>query len=141
MDDPSRTRLFESSSLESPPPDDEKEQLPQPKMTRTSNGRQHRIVPDFLRRAPRCSIFKNGSGSNMLIRNSREEARLAAQREKLQPLVEAFHVWLHAERLRQVPKSKRAGAIHAMLLRWESFTRILESGARFRWTTTRRNGH
>jgi len=91
VDDPSRTRLFESSPLESPPPDEEKEQLPQPKMTRTSNGRQHRFFPDFLRRAPRCSFFKNGFASNMLIRDSSEEARLAARREKSQPLVEAFH--------------------------------------------------
>ena len=64
-----------------------------------------------------------------LIRDSSEEARLAARREKSQPIVEAFHEWLHAERLRQVPKSKLAGAINYMLPRWESFTRFLESGA------------
>ena len=42
---------------------------------------------------------------------------------------EAFHEWLEAERLRQLPKSKLAGAINYMLSRWESFTRFLESGA------------
>ena len=60
---------------------------------------------------------------------SSDEVRLAARREKSQPIVEDFHEWLRAERLRQLPKSKLAGAINYMLNRWESFTRFLESGA------------
>jgi transposase len=63
------------------------------------------------------------------LRLSSDEARLAARREKSQPIVEDFHQWLQAERLRQLPKSKLAGAINYMLNRWESFTRFLESGA------------
>jgi len=64
-----------------------------------------------------------------LHRRSRDEARLAARREKSLPIVEEFHAWLLAQRLRQLPKSKLAGAINYMLNRWESFTRFLESGA------------
>ena len=62
-------------------------------------------------------------------RQSSDEVRLAARREQSQPIVEDFHEWLQAERLRQLPKSKLAGAINYMLNRWESFTRFLESGA------------
>jgi hypothetical protein len=62
-------------------------------------------------------------------RRSSDEARLAARREKSRPIVEEFHEWLLAQRLRQLPKSKLAGAINYMLNRWESFTRFLESGA------------
>ena len=62
-------------------------------------------------------------------RTSSDEVRLAARRELSQPIVAAFHEWLEAERLRQLPKSKLAGAINYMLNRWESFTRFLESGA------------
>ncbi len=62
-------------------------------------------------------------------RQSSDEVRLAARREQSQPIVEEFHEWLQAERLRQLPKSKLAGAINYMLNRWESFTRFLESGA------------
>jgi hypothetical protein len=43
--------------------------------------------------------------------------------------VEEFHQWLQAQRLRQLPKSKLAGAINYLLHRWESFTHFLESGA------------
>lgn len=62
-------------------------------------------------------------------RTSSDEVRLAARREQSQPIVAAFHEWLQAERLRQLPKSKLAHAINYMLTRWESFTRFLESGA------------
>jgi len=62
-------------------------------------------------------------------RTSSDEVRLAARREKSKPIVEDFHQWLEAERLRQLPKSKLTGAINYMLNRWESFTRFLESGA------------
>ena len=55
--------------------------------------------------------------------------RLAARRERSQPIVEDFHEWLQAERIHQLPKSKLAAAINYMLNRWESFTRFLESGA------------
>jgi transposase len=65
---------------------------------------------------------------NLYCQNSNEE-RLAARREKSQPIVEEFHEWLWAERMRQVPKMKMAGAVNYMLNRWESFTRFLESGA------------
>jgi hypothetical protein len=65
---------------------------------------------------------------NLYCQNSNEE-RLAARREKSQPIVEEFHEWLWAERMRQIPKMKMAGAINYMLNRWESFTRFLESGA------------
>ena len=64
-----------------------------------------------------------------IYRTSSDEARLAARREKSQPIVAAFHEWLRAEQLRQLPKSKLTGAINYMLNRWESFTRFLESGA------------
>ena len=64
-----------------------------------------------------------------LYRQGHDEARLAARREKSTPIVAEFHQWLESERLRQLPKSKLAGAIHYMLHRWESFTRFLESGA------------
>ena len=62
-------------------------------------------------------------------RQSSDEVRLAARREQSQPLVESFHQWLEAERLRGLPKAKLTGAINYMLNRWESFTRFLESGA------------
>ena len=62
-------------------------------------------------------------------RTSRDDVRLAARRHQSQPIVEEFHQWLQAERLRQLPKSKLTGAINYMLNRWESFTRFLESGA------------
>ena len=62
-------------------------------------------------------------------RQSNDEERLAARREKSQPIVEEFREWLWTERLKQVPKAKLAGAINYMLTRWESFTRFLESGA------------
>ena len=62
-------------------------------------------------------------------RTSSDEVRLAARLAQSQPLVAGFHEWLQAERLRQFPKSKLAGAINYMLNRWESFTRFLESGA------------
>ena len=62
-------------------------------------------------------------------RQASDETRLAARREKSQPIVEDFHEWLQAERIHQVPKSKLAAAINYMLNRWESFTRFLESGA------------
>jgi transposase len=64
-----------------------------------------------------------------LYRRSDDEARLAARREHSAPIVAEFQEWLEAERRRQLPKSKLAGAIHYMLSRWESFTRFLESGA------------
>ena len=64
-----------------------------------------------------------------LHRRSSDEARLAARREKSTPIVEELHEWLLAQRLRQLPKSKLAGAINYLLHRWESFTRFLESGA------------
>ena len=60
---------------------------------------------------------------------SSDEARLAARREKSQPIVEEFREWLWTERQDQIPKAKLAGAINYMLNRWESFTRFLESGA------------
>jgi hypothetical protein len=62
-------------------------------------------------------------------RQSSDDVRLAARLELSQPLVADFYEWLQAERLRQLPKSKLAGAINYMLNRWESFTRFLESGA------------
>ena len=64
-----------------------------------------------------------------LVRESSDEARLAARREKSKPIVDEFREWLWAERLRQLPKSKLAGAINYLLNRWESFARFLESGA------------
>ena len=62
-------------------------------------------------------------------RQASDEARLAARRERSQPIVADFHEWLQAERIHQVPKSKLSAAINYMLNRWESFTRFLESGA------------
>jgi len=62
-------------------------------------------------------------------RQRSDEERLAARREKSKPIVDEFREWLWAERLRQLPKSKLAGAINYLLNRWESFTRFLESGA------------
>jgi transposase len=64
-----------------------------------------------------------------IYRTSSDEVRLAARREKSQPLVESFREWLEAEQLRQLPKSKLRGAINYMLTRWKSFTRFLECGA------------
>jgi transposase len=64
-----------------------------------------------------------------LYRESTDAERLAARRERSQPIVAAFHEWLEAEQARQLPKSKLRGAINYMLYRWESFTRFLESGA------------
>ena len=64
-----------------------------------------------------------------LYRTSSDDVRLAARIKLSQPLVEEFHDWLQAERLRQLPKSQLAGAINYMLNRWKSFTRFLESGA------------
>jgi transposase len=64
-----------------------------------------------------------------LCRSSSDEARLAFRLEKSKPIVESFYQWLVNTRLRQLPKSKLAGAINYMLNRWESFTRFLESGA------------
>lgn len=75
------------------------------------------------------SYFKKLFDIEDLYRRSSDEARLAARREKSQPIVEEFHEWLQTQRLRQLPKSKLAGAINYMLNRWESFTRFLESGA------------
>jgi transposase len=57
-----------------------------------------------------------------------DEERLAGRQEKSRPIVREFHAWLEAERARQLPKSKLAGAINYMLNRWESFERFLESG-------------
>jgi hypothetical protein len=62
-------------------------------------------------------------------RTSSDEVRLTARLEQSKPIVEAFHAWLEAERLRQLPKSRLMGAINYMLNRWDSFTRFLESGA------------
>ena len=62
-------------------------------------------------------------------RSSCDQERLAARQELSQPIVESFHQWLESQRLRQLPKSKLAGAINYMLNRWESFTRFLECGA------------
>jgi transposase len=64
-----------------------------------------------------------------LSRQSSDEERLAARREKSAPIVEELHAWLKAERERQVIKSKFSGAMDYMLNRWDSFTRFLESGA------------
>jgi dipeptidyl aminopeptidase/acylaminoacyl peptidase len=55
-------------------------------------------------------------------RASSDEVRLGARQEQSKPIVEAFHEWLEAERLGQLPKSKLAGAINYMLNRWESFS-------------------
>jgi transposase len=57
------------------------------------------------------------------------EERLAARQEQAKPIVAAFHEWLEAERVQQLPKAKLLGAIHYMLNRWDSFTRFLESGS------------
>lgn len=62
-------------------------------------------------------------------RQSSDDVRLAARLEKSKSIVEDFREWLWAERLRQLPKSKLAGAINYMLNRWDSFTRFLEHGA------------
>lgn len=62
-------------------------------------------------------------------RASADDLRCAARQELSQPIVAAFHDWLQAERIRQLPKAKLSGAINYMLNRWESFTRFLESGA------------
>jgi len=75
------------------------------------------------------SFFQKLFDLEDLHRRSSDEARLAARREKSTPIVEEFHEWLLAQRLRQLPKSKLAGAINYLLNRWESFTRFLESGA------------
>jgi hypothetical protein len=75
------------------------------------------------------AYFQKLFGIEELVRESSVEARLAVRREQSKPIVEGFYEWLRAERLRQVPKSKLAGAINYMLNRWESFTRFLESGA------------
>lgn len=75
------------------------------------------------------SYFRKLFDIEDLYRQSSDEARLAARREQSKPIVDDFYDWLWAERLRQVPKSKLAGAINYMLNRWESFTRFLESGA------------
>jgi len=75
------------------------------------------------------SYFRKLFDIEDLCRGSSDEVRLAARLEKSKPIVEGFHEWLQAERLRQLPKSKLAGAINYMLNRWESFTRFLESGA------------
>jgi transposase len=62
-----------------------------------------------------------------LYRQSSDEERLAARREKSAPIVEEFHTWLKAERERHVIKSKFSGAMDYMLNRWESFTRFIIS--------------
>jgi transposase len=61
-------------------------------------------------------------------RHLSQEQRLAARRERSQPIVEKFHDWLEKERANQLPKSKLLGAINYMLNRWESFRRFLEAG-------------
>jgi transposase len=75
------------------------------------------------------SYFRKLFDIEDLYRQSSDEVRLAARREKSAPIVEAFHDWLQSERLRQLPKAMLSGAINYMLNRWESFTRFLESGA------------
>jgi hypothetical protein len=75
------------------------------------------------------SYFRKLFDIEDIYRPSSDEVRLTARLEKSKPIVEAFHQWLEAERLRQLPKSKLTGAINYMLNRWESFTRFLESGA------------
>jgi transposase len=63
-----------------------------------------------------------------MYRESSGEERLAARRERSQPIVDTFYDWLENERSRQLPKAKLLGAINYMLNRWDSFTRFLESG-------------
>jgi transposase len=75
------------------------------------------------------SYFRKLFDIEDLHRQSSDAARLEARRAKSKLIVEEFHEWLRAQRLRQVPKSKLVGAINYMLSRWESFTRFLESGA------------
>src|SRR5690606_13924205 len=50
VDDPSQQLLFDPASLDSPEPEKENEQLPEPKKKRTSKGRQARVFPEFLPR-------------------------------------------------------------------------------------------
>ena len=75
------------------------------------------------------SYFRKLFDIEDLYRASSDEVRLAARHETSKPIVESFHEWLNAERLRQLPKAKLTGAINYMLNRWESFTRFLEAGA------------
>jgi hypothetical protein len=75
------------------------------------------------------SYFRRLFDIEDMYRASSDELRLAARQEQSQPIVESFREWLEAQRLRQLPKSKLAGAINYLLNRWESFTRFLESGA------------
>jgi len=98
----------------------------------------HHLGPTHQTRTA-LSYFRQLFDIENLYRTSSEGVRLAARQKMSQPLVEGFHEWLQTERLRQLPKSKLAGATHYMLTRWESFTRILEP-ARSRSTISRRNG-
>ena len=82
-----------------------------------------------LKHEPRCRASDNCSTSKTNIARAVNRCDLAVRREESKPIVEAFHDWLWAELLRQLPKSKLAGAINYMLNRWESFARFLESGA------------
>jgi hypothetical protein len=50
VDDPSQQLLFDPAALDSPEPEKENEQPPEPKKKRTSKGRQVRVFPEFLPR-------------------------------------------------------------------------------------------
>ncbi|HUH61670.1 MAG TPA: IS66 family transposase [Terracidiphilus sp.] len=56
------------------------------------------------------------------------EARLAARRERSQPLVDDLEAWLKANRAMLSPRSNTAVAIDYMLKRWVAFTRFLKDG-------------
>ncbi len=56
------------------------------------------------------------------------EARLAARRQDIKPLVDALEAWMRAERPRLSRHAEAAKAMDYMLKRWPAFTRFLDDG-------------
>jgi transposase len=54
--------------------------------------------------------------------------RLAVREKEIAPIVEAFEVWMRAERARLSHYAEVAKAMDYMLKRWTAFTRFLEDG-------------
>jgi len=56
------------------------------------------------------------------------EARLAARRQDIKPMVDALEAWMRAERPRLSRHAEVAKAMDYMLKRWPAFTRFLDDG-------------
>ena len=92
-----------------------------------------------LRHAPRCRTSKGCSTSKTSIAGRVTKLRLAARREKSQPIVEEFHEWLQAERIASSFPSRSWRARSTTCSIAGSRSRVSWNRERSRWTTTRRN--